>query len=174
VDLDLERIGYGRIIAVVGLILFTIFFRQYALAIILTLLTALTAALVNFFDLRMFGIELATFSTVIIAKTFGTTAGALAGLFLVLTIMVIGQQVGPYMLWVVPTYAVVGFLAGFLQLPITQLGIYLTIGMHVVFFGCTAIFTPKAISNIVTYGAGNILLNVALFTAVAPEVMAVI
>lgn len=166
---SLRELPWKRIGALAAIALFAVFFRSYFIAVSLTAATAVVAFFVNEFDLRFAGVELATFSTVVLGMMFGPVPGAAAGVFLVMIQLVVGQQVGPYMVWVVPTYGAVGLVAGVLSLPISQLGLYLTLGMHAVFLTCTAVFTPQAVSKFLPYSVGNVVLNAALFTAVAPQ-----
>lgn len=170
-DLDWRRLDWKRAVLFVALFVAAFLFRQYLVPVVLAILTALVAVSVNHFDLRFTGIELATFSTVVTGLLFGPAAGALGGLFYVLVQMILGQQTGVYMTWVVPSYAVAGFIAGAATIPVTQIGVYLTVGMHILFFTFTALVTPKGISKYLPYAVGNTLLNAALFTTMGPALL---
>lgn len=164
-------VTWRHLLIVASILLIGLGFRQYLLAAALTAATAIVAAAVNAYELRITGLELATFSTVLIGYSFTPLAGAVAGLVLVTLQMVIGGQMGVYALWVIPTYGVIGVLAGTVAMPITQLGVVITIGMHILFLGFTSYLTPEGLSGYLPYAIGNTLLNLALFTAVAPALI---
>lgn len=160
-------------ILLIGLVIgSTLFFTDYMLVAALIILTVITPLALNHLGLKGLGIELVTLTTVIIGINFGPEAGAIAGFLLMATHMISGQFTGAYILWVIPSYAVAGFIAGTAGLEITVLGIALAVGMNVAFTALTMAVTPEAIRYFVPHAAGNIVFNALLFTQIAPQLLA--
>src|SRR3989344_5471747 len=79
----------------------------YAKLFVVVLLIAAVVGVslfVQHFHLRLFGIELVTFATVLIGVAYGPLAGAIMGLVLVLVQLVMSGYFGIYYLWVIPEY----------------------------------------------------------------------
>ncbi len=158
---------------VVGLIAgATLFLTDYALVASLVMLSVITPLVLNHLNLKGLGIELVTLTTVIIGIKFGPGAGAVAGFLLMATHMISGQFTGAYILWVIPSYAAVGFIAGTVGIEITVLGIALTVAANVLFTALTMLVTPEGVKYFIPHAAGNILFNAVIFTQVAPQLLA--
>ncbi len=116
-----------------------------------------------------------TFTVILAGMVFGPVNGAIAGFVLVLLQMIVGQQMGVYVLWVVPSYAVAGAVAGILgPSAVVMTGIGITVALHVAFTIFTAIFTPGAVARYLPYAAGNVLVNILLFEFAAGPVLALL
>jgi hypothetical protein len=141
---------------------------KYVVTAALMVSVFLLAYTVNYLELWVLGIELATLTAVLIGAAFGPVIGALAGIIAVLGHLFGGQYMSIYVFWLVPSYAAAGYLAGTLNMPITQLGIAILFGLHAVFFAFMAVFDSEEIPVYIVYGALNIGFNIFLFQAVAP------
>jgi hypothetical protein len=144
--------------------------------IIISLLAALSIILpifLNYAGIKMLGIELVTLTTVLTAIQMGPEAGAIAGFVLMTAHMVAGQFSGPYILWVIPSYAIAGFIAGTVNLEITVLGIGIAVVLNTVFTVLTYLVSPpEALSGQIPHAVGNTAFNAAIFLYVAPQLLA--
>jgi len=126
----------------------------------------------NYAGIKMLGIELVTLTTVLTALQMGAEAGAIAGFVLMTAHMVAGQFSGPYILWVIPSYAIAGFVAGTVGLDITTLGIGIAVVLNTVFTAITSAISPQGLSRFIPHAIGNIVFNAVLFMYVAPQLLA--
>jgi|GEM_PF-677170 hypothetical protein len=139
---------------------------------ILVVLSLITPIFVKYAGIKMLGIELVTLTTILTAVELGPELGAIVGLVLMTAHMIAGQFSGAYILWVIPGYAVAGFLAGTVNLDITTLGIGIAVVLNTVFTGITAYLSPPgALSGQIPHAVGNIIFNSMLFVYVAPALM---
>lgn len=140
---------------------------------ILAVLTVILPIFLNYAGIKMLGIELVTLTTVLTALQMGAEAGAIAGLVLMTAHMVAGQFSGAYILWVIPSYAVAGFIAGSVGVDITILGIGIAVVLNALFTALTsAISPPGALSGQIPHAIGNTVFNALLFMYVAPQLLA--
>ncbi len=149
-----------------------LFLTDYAVVASLVMLSVITPLALNRLELKGLGIELVTLTTVVIGIKFGPESGAIAGLLLMATHMISGQFNGAYLLWVIPSYAGIGFVAGIAGMEIAMLGLALTVGANVLFTLLTMAVTPEGVKYFVPHAAGNILFNAVIFTQVAPQILA--
>jgi len=126
----------------------------------------------NYAGIKMLGIELVTLTTVLTALQMGPEAGAIAGFVLMTAHMVAGQFSGAYILWVIPSYAVAGFIAGAVGLDITTLGIGIAVVLNTIFTAITSAISPQGLSAQIPHAIGNILFNAVLFLYIAPQLLA--
>lgn len=164
-----KYLKYVKIIAIF-LLLFAIF-KGVFLLVLLIGLSFTISFLVNHFPIRNLGIELVTFIAVLTGWKYGPLPALLITFVLITYHMIAGGFLGSYVLWVIPAYCVAAIISGFLpQIDITQLGIFMTIGINLnnVFF--TAItslgYLPKYMIFVIT----NVLFNILLFTTIAKPV----
>lgn len=143
---------------------------------IISVLAALSIILpifLNYAGIKMLGIELVTLTTVLTALELGPEAGAAAGFLLMTAHMVAGQFSGAYILWVIPSYAIAGFVAGTISMDITTLGIGIAVVLNTLFTALTsAISPPGALSGQIPHAIGNIVFNSVIFLYVAPQLLA--
>lgn len=149
-----------------------LFLTDYVLVASLVMLSVVTPLALNHLNLKGLGIELVTLTTVIIGMEFGPKAGAIAGFLLMATHMISGQFTGAYILWVIPSYAAVGFVAGIAGLDIAALGVTLVVGANVLFTALTMVITPESVRYFAPHAAGNIVFNAVIFTQIAPQLLA--
>lgn len=126
----------------------------------------------NYAGIKMLGIELVTLTTVLTAIQIGPEAGAIAGFVLMTAHMVAGQFSGAYILWVIPSYAVAGFVAGSVNLGITTIGIGIALVLNTIFTALTSAISPQGLSGQIPHAFGNILFNAAVFVYIAPQLLA--
>ncbi len=166
---------YTAVIVVLVLLLPALFLTSYLVLGLLAVATLAVAWGVHYMNARWSGVELATFSTVLIGASMDPKTGAIAGFLLVTSQLVVGQWIGPYIFWVVPSYAVAGASAAvFSGVDIVTLGTSITVGLHVVFASMTAFTTPGRLGSYLPYAALNILFNFVLFNALATQVLALL
>lgn len=139
---------------------------------ILAVTSIILPIFLNYAGIKMLGIELVTLTTVLTALQLGPEAGAIAGFVLMTAHMVAGQFSGAYILWVIPSYGVAGFVAGSAGIDITILGIGIAVILNSVFTGLTYIISPKGLSHFIPHAVGNVVLNSAIFIYVAPQLLA--
>lgn len=141
---------------------------RYATIAGLIMLTFLLAFAVNYLEMWILGLELATLTTVLAGASFGPATGAAIGILSIVGHLIFGRYMSIYVFWLVPSYAAAGFMAGTMAMPITQLGITILIGLHAAFLIFLLAFSIEELSQYVFYGALNIAVNVGLFVTVAP------
>ncbi|MFB6291856.1 MAG: hypothetical protein ABEI58_00515 [Candidatus Nanohaloarchaea archaeon] len=170
-----DRASLKPLIAALFIIGAIMYLTDLAVFTLLVAASAVTAYLVALVDFNWSGIELTTFTVVMAGMVFGPVQGAIAGIVLVLLQFAVGQQMGIYVLWVVPSYGIAGAVAGIAgaSTPVTT-GIGITVGLHLAFTMFTSIFTPGALSRYLPYAVGNTLVNIFLFQAAAGPVLALL
>ncbi|MFB6190639.1 MAG: hypothetical protein ABEJ91_03640 [Candidatus Nanohaloarchaea archaeon] len=148
-----------------------VFFQEYFIGFLLVAATVTFGVLSKRAELNRLGLELATFSTVLAGYHFGPETGAVMGLILMLSQMLTGRP-GVYILWVIPTYAVAGYAAGFFSgTGIATLGTAIAAGMQVVFIFFTALLSRGRLGEYLQYAAFNFAFNLILFHAIGPLVL---
>ncbi len=163
------------LIIVVGLLALMLVFKNVVILSLLLILTAVVAFLVGYWRVSGYGIELSTFVTVLTGYGLGASYGIAMGIFSMLLHMVLSRNIGLYMVWVIPTYGLIGLLSGvFSGIPIAQVGIILTIAAHIFFLFCTVFFFLGNIGKYLVYVMTNIIFNVILFSKVAPLLLSLI
>lgn len=167
----IEDIGWQRIILYGLAIIFLLLFAEYLIIPILIALTIGGALLTRVIrPLRKFGVELATFTTIVAGYASGPVIGGVVGLIAILIQLVLGEYLGIYVLWVVPGYVVAGVLAATLGSGIAQIGLTLAIAMNVIFLLFTALFNPQGLPFFFTYAVGNVAINAFLFSTLGTTV----
>ena len=120
--------------------------------------------IVNNFKLRNFGIELVTFIAVLTALKYGPLVSLVISFILILYHLAAGGFFGPYWFWVIPAWAVAGFICGFFQgADVVTVGIYATIGISLNNIIFTAIFSPTFLPKYMSFPITNIFFNIILF-----------
>lgn len=162
---------FKKLLLVIPLAAAALLITDFIIISILAVITIITPIFLNYMGIKMLGIELVTLTTVLIALQMGAEAGAVAGLALMTAHMVAGQYSGPYLLWVIPSYAVAGFVAGIADVGITTLGIGIAVVLNVIFTGLTSVISPKGLSQQLPHAVGNIVFNSILFLYLAPQLL---
>lgn len=152
------------LIAVISLILLILLFTQKK---IFLLLTAITASVIVSLIIRLFqpvkivGIELVTFSTILIGSLFGSSVGAIFGVsLLVVHLIAASYHGGPYLVWIVPEYALIGALAGFLT--DAKMLVVMIVAVNVLNGILTMIFYRENFGKHLIFSVGNAVFNSVL------------
>jgi len=121
--------------------------------------------------LKKFGLELATFTTIITGVSFGAIPGIIAGISTILFHDLLTGRISLYLIVVVPTFGLIGAIAGaYSHADILLLGLGLTIFSHLVFIVFQTII-HKFPARYLPYFFLNIVFNVLLFYNFAPFVL---
>lgn len=141
---------------------------------ILTLVLSLVMMLVR--PLKYLGIEFVTFTTVLFGFVYGPGSGMITGLVLVTLHLLIGQyRLGPYLLWVIPEYGLLGYLAGIMtNVGFLNFGIYSIIVINAMNILLTMIAESENIFRSLPYNLTNILFNILLFTQIGATVLKIV
>ena len=128
--------------------------------------TILVASLINISKIRVIGIEFATFIGVITAIAYGPLTGAVIGAVLISVHMVAANYIGPYIAWVVPSYAIGAYVAGIIGAGnIVVTGLYVTLVINGISLFFTAAIYRQNIGAYMPYMLTNIAINFFLFSA---------
>lgn len=139
---------------------------------ILVVISIILPIFLKYAGIKMLGIELVTLTTVLTALQMGPEAGAIAGFVLMTAHMVAGQFSGAYILWVIPSYAIAGFVAGIAGTDITTIGIGIAFILNIVFTAITSVISPQGLSGQIPHAIGNTVFNAVIFMYIAPQLMA--
>jgi len=127
-------------------------------------------------QLRKIGIELVTFVTVLVGFVYGPSAGLVMGGVLVALHFVLARNLGAHLAYCIPAMALIGFLAGYggaWSLGVAVLGVLLSALYNIVTGAIGTAMFGDFFQELVWSGS-NFALNYALFTAVAPVVVAAV
>jgi len=127
-------------------------------------------------QLRKIGIELVTFVTVLAGFLYGPSAGLMMGGVLVALHFVLARNLGPHLVYCIPTMALIGFLAGYgssWPFGVTLLGVALS-GLYNIVTGAVGTVMFGDFFEELVWSGSNFALNYALFTALAPAVVAAV
>jgi len=142
-----------------------IFGRNTMVFLFVLLAVLLDFAIFVFPSIKYFGIELITFTTILIGFVYGYGAGAVAGFILLIFHLIVARySLGVYITWLIPEYAVVGFLSGMLKgIGFMNLGVYSTIGISLTNVFLSFSFDSKSFSENLIYSMSNCAFNIFLF-----------
>jgi hypothetical protein len=121
--------------------------------------------------LKKIGLELVTFTTIMIGVMYGLVPGAIIGAVLILIHDFLSGRIAPYLIIVVPCFGMLGALASiFSGADIVMLGVGLTILSHIVFVAWQT-FTYRFPVNYLPYFVLNVIMNFFLFSNLAPKII---
>lgn len=150
-------------------ILLTLVFRKFVIVALLVVAEIFTSITIGIFGFARWGLELATLTTVIAGMVLGPFYGFTLGMIMVFVHLLSVRQFGFYVLWVIPTYGLLGLAAAlFSSVPINTFGTYAILVVNGIFLLMTAVFTASNLLKYFKYMGGNILLNLVLFNTIAP------
>ena len=168
----LQRRNLTKYLVLGFVVLFLILILQklFLLVALVAMSLVISFFMGNYQMAKLIGIELVTFTTVLAGFAFGPTAGIFVGLFLIITHLTIGHfAAGTYIMWVVPAYLALGFLAGTLTgFDFATLGIYLAVGLNVFNLALTFLTFPQNLGNYLPYSITNVIFNLILFSQFGP------
>ncbi len=161
-----------RILVAIGMVIVAVLFISNLIVFAgLVVLSIVLSLFVNKTNIRNIGIEFILFTTVFAGVSYSPQAGAIVGFILIVFHLIVAQYMGPYLLWVIPQYALAGFLAGkFSSLHASTLGLYLVILMNGIGIFCTLLFTREELGEYMPYTITNVIFNFLLFKFIAPIV----
>lgn len=165
--------NYKQLILFLLSLFLLLFFRNVFFAVVLIALTIIVSFVSNSTKLKLFGVELVTFSTIVLGYAYGPMWGLLSGLGLAtINNFMVRRGVRSYNFWVIPAFGVSGFAAGILNfVPIAVLGISITIGLHMIHTGLSLLFHSRLHQKYLMYVIPNIVLNAILFFRFATGVL---
>lgn len=164
---NLRHIFLTAIILVAGY-----FYTTYITLIGLLTATFLVSVVVNRYEINRLGIELATFSTILSGITFGPEQGALLGIVFITIQLFTGKPPGIYMIWVIPSYGVAGYVTGHITgLEVDQIGLASAVMLQAFFSLTTLILMRNRLPRYLQYAFFNIVFNAVLFTTIGGPVL---
>lgn len=148
------------------------FFTRYFVAFALMVATLMLSLIVNSYDANSLGLELATFSTVTMGLVFPAEIGALLGFIYISLQIFSGSNPGIYMLWVVPSMTVAGYVIGnFSYLGPVWAGIYASVILQSFFVFMTFLTSRGRLPKFIQYVVFNLTFNFFLFKTFAEPLM---
>ena len=166
-----------KILSALLLVLLTILFvfaRGPFVIVTFFIATILVALLINISKIRIFGIEFATFLGVVTAIAYDPLTGAILSAILITVHMLIANYTGPYMVWVIPSYAVGSYVAGLIGGGVATTGLYATILIDGICLLFTMIFYRQHIGAYAPYILTNVVINFLMFSAFGEGVLALL
>lgn len=152
------------LIAVPALILLILFLIQKEMffLFIATGASILVSVIIGFVPpMKVIGIELVTFSTILAGNFFGSVTGAIFGVCLLIIHLVVSRYSGgPYILWTLPSYALIGSLSGFLT--DVKMLIAMVVGVIVLDNILTLAFYRENCVKTFIFSIGNLAFNIIL------------
>ncbi|MAG07978.1 hypothetical protein CMO89_00750 [Candidatus Woesearchaeota archaeon] len=149
-------------------LLFLLLFKKIIVISLLVISSFVISYIINAFGLKAIGLELVTLSAVITGKIYGPLMGFIIALVLITFHLIMSGYLDIYILWIIPSYALVGILAGlFSGFSITQLGIALTILLNFIYLFFTLMFAAGNLTKLLPYSLSNVIINIILFSTIA-------
>lgn len=156
------------------IILLSLFSKIFAILLLLAGVV-LVSAVVNHFNLRIIGLELATFATVVSGVVYGPVIGAVVGIILVTIHLLLSGYFGVYYLWVIPGYGLAGYLASqWSAQNIITLGMTITILLHAINMLFSFFFRRQDLFRYLIYVVTNVVFNFIMFAVFGAWVVAVL
>src|SRR3989344_1098397 len=123
--------------------------------------------------LKHIGIELVTFTTILVGFVWGPGTGMTVGLILLILHLLIGRYgMSTYLVWTIPEYIAIGFLAGTMKaVGFVNLGIYLSVAIVGINIVLTFIFNNAYFFKYLTYAIVNGMFNVSLFLYLGTSIL---
>lgn len=171
----LKRIEWKNVaLLAVAVIILATYFKLFVVAVLIAAVV-LVSLFVQKFQLRLFGLELVTFSTVVIGVAYGPAVGAVLGMVIVLIQLVLSGYFGIYYLWVIPEYALAGYLASqWASQDILSVGLNITLILQAINITLTYFFDRYSFFQHIVYSATNIAFNFLMFLLLGPMVVGIL
>lgn len=171
IDPKFYFIGSGLLL----LLIMVLFLEKFLFFIIITTLAILVALLLRVFEvLKYAGVELVTFSTIIVGAMFHNPfIGGLYAFTILITHLTLGDYyIGNYVAWVFPVYILLGVISGILGVNMAgNIGIIMIVGINLVNSFFTLIAESDRFGKELPYAIGNIIINIILFTQLFLPIM---
>lgn len=167
---------YLLIASILALGIFVIFLQKVMIFLMFIILTCAVALFVRFVPiLKYAGIEFITLSTIFVGFIYGPVIGAVYGTALLLAHLLIGDYyIGVYLVWLIPEYALLGFLSGAFNSIISSLSLFLIVGMNVLNLILTGFLEGDRLGKHLPYVIGNIVINCAVMILFFDSVIKII
>ncbi|MDD5182500.1 MAG: hypothetical protein PHC66_05045 [Candidatus Nanoarchaeia archaeon] len=145
---------------------FLVFFREMFFIALLLGLSVVVSLLASKTKTKLIGVELVTFSTVLVGYTHGPVWGCIAGVTLEsINALIISRWMRTYNVWVIPSFGLAGIAAGLnFGLPFATIGIIIAIGLHVIYSVLSILLHGHLHPKYIFYAIFNIVINILLFT----------
>lgn len=145
------------------------------LMLFLVLLSIGVTLFVRLTQIRAVGLEIVTFIAIVTGFAYGSVWGASIGFLLMGFHLLASQYLGIYIAWVIPEYAVLGFLAGvFSSMDIVTFGIYSAIGVNAFNIFMTLLLYRQNLAKFALFAVTNIMINIFLFSAFGAPVLGIL
>lgn len=172
----LSRVEWKNVaLLAVAVVLLAIYAKLFAVVLLIAAVVLVSVVIQQIPPLRLVGIELVTFATVIAGVTYGPVIGFALGAVLVLFHLVFSGYVGVYYAWVVPIYGLGGYMASqWADQNIASLGLNITLLIHAANMALTFVFNRGNILNYGIYAATNIIFNFLIFLLFGGAVLGIL
>ena len=160
----------------VVLVILLVFAKGPFLILTFFIATILIALLINISRIRIIGIEFATFIGVVTAIAYDPLTGAILGAVLVAVHMVVANYIGPYIVWVIPAYAIGGYVAGIIGSAgnVVTTGLYTVLLINGISMFFTMIFYRRNIGAYIPYLLTNVIINFFMFSVFGESALALL
>jgi len=159
------------LIIAIPLIIMFIFVREVSVLSALIIASLILSYFMGQWRMKAVGLELVMLIAVLTGMTYGPMAGAIIAFVMIVIHMIATEHVNAYLLWVIPGYSIVGFLAGATELSIRAFGIYATLGLNLINLMITAIIFRENVGKFMPFAITNVMFNLFLFFFIAPGLM---
>lgn len=133
--------------------------------------TWLTSLLASRFELTIWGVETATFATVVTGYLFGPETGLIAAFAYISVQLFTGRTPGVYIIWVLPGYLVAGWISGIISsLSIFELGLAISLALQSSFTVISFLVESQNSGKYVFYASLNVIFNSLIFSLLGPLV----
>lgn len=162
---DLLKIFVSKkFLLIMTMAIIALIFRNVIVGLVLIGATIGLSLLSSISKLRYFGLELVTFTVVLLGAAYGPVIGLVSGFVLETAHILLSRRVGYYDMWVIPSFGIAGFIAGSLSgISIVFLGVGLTLLLHGIHLTLSFLTAGAPAMKYNIYVLPNILLNVLLF-----------
>ena len=143
---------------------------------LLIVATVAVAFFVGQFELKKFGFELVTFTTVLTGFLYGPMVGLTVGLLLVIIHFILSKSLGPYVIYCVPAMAAVGLLAGYAAAggwfgsDIFMIGVALSLAYNLFTGSVGSILAGNPVDDFI-WSSTDFVINFVLFAKMAPLIL---
>jgi len=168
--MELKKFSKSRIFQIILVILpflliGLVFSKAVFVFFMIIVAIGLAFAILFFPPLKHIGIELVTFTTILVGFVWGPESGMTVGFFLLILHLIIGRYaLGTYLIWTIPEYIIIGFLAGTMKgFGFATLGMYLSVAIVVINSILSFIFTNPYFYKYLPYAVGNGMFNLVMF-----------
>lgn len=167
---------YLLIAGIVVLGILIVFLHKILMFLMFILLTSAVALFARFVPvMKYIGLELITLSTIFVGITFGPVLGAVYGFVMLLAHLMIGDYyMGVYVVWLIPEYALLGFLSAVFQSEMPIFGVIFISSMNILNLFLTSITENDRLGKHIPYVVGNILLNGAVLILLFDSIMKIL